>query len=120
MSTRAEEQIRADIVEAGRRITARHVKQLEQSGIAALSVPDSYLVGRILAHDVVDPNTGELLALANDEINDDHLAKFRKAGVAAVGTLWVNDLDRGAYLSNTLRIDASNGLAMDRRSAARS
>jgi len=95
------------IVEAGRRITARHVKQLEQSGIAALSVPDSYLVGRILAHDVVDPNTGELLALANDEINDDHLAKFRKAGVAAVGTLWVNDLDRGAYLSNTLRIDAS-------------
>src|SRR5690349_6974958 len=53
------------IVEAGRRITARHVKQLEQSGIAALSVPDTYLVGRILAHDVVDPSTGELLALAN-------------------------------------------------------
>ncbi|MDR7100845.1 DNA-directed RNA polymerase subunit beta [Lysobacter niabensis] len=95
------------IVEAGRRITARHVKQLEASGIAALAVPDSYLVGRILSHDVVDPNTGELLALANDEINEDHLAKFRKAGVAAVGTLWVNDLDRGAYLSNTLRIDGS-------------
>ncbi|HEY5781710.1 MAG TPA: DNA-directed RNA polymerase subunit beta, partial [Lysobacter sp.] len=95
------------IVEAGRRITARHVKQLEASGIAALSVPDSYLVGRILSNDVVDPNTGELLALANDEVNEDHLVKFRKAGVAAVGTLWVNDLDRGAYLSNTLRIDAS-------------
>ncbi|GAB3360694.1 DNA-directed RNA polymerase subunit beta [Lysobacter tyrosinilyticus] len=95
------------IVEAGRRITARHVKQLEASGIAALSVPDSYLIGRILSHDVVDPNTGELLALANDEINDDHLAKFRKGGVAAVGTLWVNDLDRGAYLSHTLRIDST-------------
>ncbi|KQY48698.1 DNA-directed RNA polymerase subunit beta [Lysobacter sp. Root494] len=95
------------IVEAGKRITARHVKQLEQSGIAALAVPDTYLIGRILSHDVVDPNTGELLALANDEINDDHLAKFRKAGVAAVGTLWVNDLDRGAYISNTLRIDGS-------------
>jgi DNA-directed RNA polymerase subunit beta len=95
------------IVEAGRRITARHVKQLEASGIAALAVPDSYLVGRILSHDVVDTNTGELLALANDEINEDQLAKFRKAGVAAVGTLWVNDLDRGAYLSHTLRIDAT-------------
>lgn len=95
------------IVEAGRRITARHVKQLEQSGIAALAVPDTYLIGRILSHDVVDPNTGELLALANDEINDDHLAKFRKAGVAAVGTLWVNDLDRGAYISHTLRIDGT-------------
>lgn len=95
------------IVEAGKRITARHVKQLEQSGIAALAVPDEYLVGRILSHDVIDANTGELLANANDEISEDQLAKFRKAGVASVGTLWVNDLDRGPYLSNTLRIDAT-------------
>lgn len=95
------------IVEAGKRITARHVKQLEASGIAALAVPDSYLVGRILSHDVVDAKTGELLATANDEINEDQLASFRKAGIDAVGTLWVNDLDRGAYLSNTLRIDPS-------------
>ncbi|HEY5849967.1 MAG TPA: DNA-directed RNA polymerase subunit beta [Lysobacter sp.] len=95
------------IVEAGKRITARHVKQLEASGIAALAVPDSYLVGRILSHDVIDSKTGELLATANDEINEDQLAAFRKAGIDAVGTLWVNDLDRGAYLSNTLRIDPS-------------
>ena len=93
------------IVEAGKRITARHVKQLEQAGIAALAVPDEYLVGRILAHDVVDAKTGELLATANDELNEDHLAKFRKAGIESVGTLWVNDLDRGPYMSNTLRID---------------
>jgi len=95
------------IVEAGKRITARHVKQLEQSGIAALAVPDAYLVGRILSHDVVDAATGELLATANDEINEEQLAKFRKAEVPAVGTIWVNDLDRGAYLSNTLRIDGT-------------
>ncbi|KAF1703841.1 DNA-directed RNA polymerase subunit beta [Pseudoxanthomonas kaohsiungensis] len=95
------------IVEAGKRITARHVRQLEQSGITALAVPDEYLLGRIVAHDVVDANTGELLASANDEITDEQLAAFRKAGVASVGTLWVNDLDRGPYLSNTLRIDPS-------------
>ncbi|BDU15740.1 DNA-directed RNA polymerase subunit beta [Lysobacter auxotrophicus] len=95
------------IVEAGRRITARHVKQLEQSGISALAVPDEYLVGRILASDVVDTKSGELLATANDEITEDHLAAFRKAGIESVGTLWVNDLDRGAYLSHTLRIDAT-------------
>ncbi|GAB3058411.1 DNA-directed RNA polymerase subunit beta [Stenotrophomonas tumulicola] len=93
------------IVEAGKRITARHVKQLEASGIAALAVPDEYIVGRILSHDVVDAATGELLAQANDEITEEQLQAFRKAGVDAVGTLWVNDLDRGAYLSNTLRID---------------
>ena len=93
------------IVEAGKRITARHIKQLEASGIAALAVPDDYIVGRILSHDVVDASTGELLAQANDEITDEQLQAFRKAGVDAVGTLWVNDLDRGPYLSNTLRID---------------
>ena len=93
------------IVEAGKRITPRHIRQLEQSGIAALAVPDSYLIGRILSHDVIDANTGELLATANDEISDDHLNKFRKNGIESVGTLWVNDLDRGPYISNTLRID---------------
>lgn len=93
------------IVEAGKRITARHIKQLEASGIAALAVPDDYIVGRILSHDVVDASTGELLAQANEEITDEQLQAFRKAGVDAVGTLWVNDLDRGPYLSNTLRID---------------
>ena len=95
------------IVEAGRRITARHVKQLEQAGVAALAVPDSYLVGRILSHDVMDTKTGELLATANDEISEEQLAAFRKAGIEVVGTIWVNDLDRGAYVSNTLRIDPS-------------
>ena len=93
------------IVEAGRRITARHIKQLEASGIEALAVPDSYLVGRILAHDVIDAGTGELVAAANDEITEEHLEAFRKAGIEHVGTLWVNDLDRGPYISNTLRID---------------
>ncbi|MBS0457146.1 MAG: DNA-directed RNA polymerase subunit beta [Proteobacteria bacterium] len=95
------------IVEAGKRITARHVKQLEQAHVAALEVPDEYLMGRILAHDVIDTKTGELLASANEEINETHLKKLREAGIASVGTLWVNDLDRGPYISNTLRIDPS-------------
>ena len=95
------------LVEAGKRITARHVRQLEQAKIGTLEVPDDYLVGRILAHDVADPKTGELLSVANDEIDDALLAKFRKAGVASFGTLWVNDLDRGPYISNTLRSDST-------------
>ena len=95
------------IVEAGRRITARHVKQLTDSGIEALAVPDAYLVGRVLSHDVVDAATGELIASANDEITDEMLEALRKAGIEAVGTIWTNDLDRGAYLSNTLRIDGT-------------
>jgi len=95
------------LVEAGKRITARHVRELERAGIGTLEVPDDYLVGRILAQDVADPKTGELLSVANDEIDDALLVKFRKAGVASFGTLWVNDLDRGPYISNTLRGDST-------------
>ncbi|QOW25006.1 DNA-directed RNA polymerase subunit beta [Lysobacter sp. H23M47] len=95
------------IVEAGRRITARHVKQLEAAGIDALAVPDEYLIGRTLSHDVIDESTGELIAAANDEITEEHLELFRKAGIDALGTIWTNDLDRGAFISNTLRIDPS-------------
>ncbi len=93
------------VVEAGKRITARHVRSLQEAKIRSLEVPDEYLLGRILAHDVVDKKTGEVLASANDEINEAHLEAFRKAGVDSVATLWVNDLDRGDYISKTLRID---------------
>ena len=94
------------IVEAGKRITARHVRAARSTAkIKNLEVPDEYLVGRILAHDIVDKKTGELLAAANSEIDLAHLENFRKAGVDQIGTLYVNDLDRGPYISNTLRID---------------
>jgi DNA-directed RNA polymerase subunit beta len=93
------------IVEAGKRITARHVRALQSAKIKNLEVPDEYLVGRILAHDIVDKKTGELLAASNTELDATHLEKFRQAGVDQIGTLFVNDLDRGPYISNTLRID---------------
>ncbi len=93
------------IVETGKRITARHVRALQSAKIKNLEVPDEYLVGRILAHDIVDKKTGELLAASNTELDATHLEKFRKAGVDQIGTLFVNDLDRGPYISNTLRID---------------
>ena len=95
------------IVETGKRITARHVKQLDNAKIKSLDVPDDYLIGRILSHDIVDTKTGELLASANDEINEAHLEALRKAGIDRLDTLWVNDLDRGDYISRTLRIDPS-------------
>jgi len=93
------------MVESGKRITARHVKQLEQHGITTLDVPDEYLAGRILAHDIIDEKTGEVLLEANEELGEDHLALLRKHAIKVIDTLWVNDLDRGPYISNTLRID---------------
>ncbi|HEU4592937.1 MAG TPA: DNA-directed RNA polymerase subunit beta [Steroidobacteraceae bacterium] len=93
------------IVEEGRRITARHVRQLEDAGVKKLTVPREYIYGKILAHDVVNTDTGEVLAKANEVLTAASVEKLIEAGIAEVNTLYVNDLDRGPYISDTLRID---------------
>ena len=93
------------VVEKDRRITVRHVRQLQKAGVRHLEVPSDYLNGRILAHDIVDEDTGELLARANDELDAASVDALIEAGVKSIGTLYVNDLDRGPFISNTLRID---------------
>jgi len=93
------------IVEAGKRITARHIKQLEEAGVDKLEVPHDFLDGRTLAHDVIDPETGELLAKANDEITEELSAQLADKGIKQIATLFTNDLDHGPFISDTLRND---------------
>lgn len=94
-------------VEAGRRITVRHIKNLQRAGFRELDVPREYLLGRTLARAVVDTRTGEVLANANDEITDSLLGNFIGRGVEQVQSIFTNDLDHGAYMSETLKVDAS-------------
>ncbi len=96
------------LVEEGRRVTARHIRELEKAGVTQLTVPPEYLVGKIAAHDVMDAGTGELLVRANDELTPAQVSALRAAGVGELRTLYVNDLDRGAYVSSTLRVDATS------------
>src|SRR6187431_651704 len=93
------------IVEKDKRITARHTRTLEQSETQFISVPEDYLVGRVLARNVVDADTGEILAKANDELTDTVLKKLRTAGVKEIPALYTNELDEGAYISQTLASD---------------
>ncbi len=93
------------IVQRDKRITAKHVRELTDSGVKRIGVPTEYIVGRALATDVVDKNTGEVLAKANDEITEDVLQKLADAGVGTLQTIYTNDLDEGAYISQTLRTD---------------
>jgi len=95
------------IVEKGRRITIRHVRQLEEAKVKHLTVEPSYLQGRTLAHDIIDEDSGEVIANANDELTTEAVEKLIEAGVKELQTLYVNDLDRGPFISNTLRIDST-------------
>ncbi|MBI2961844.1 MAG: DNA-directed RNA polymerase subunit beta, partial [Betaproteobacteria bacterium] len=88
-----------------KRITFKHIRDMEAAGLKRINVPDEFLVGRTLAHKVVDKETGEILANANEEITETLLGKLRQAGVEAIRTVYTNDLDQGAFISQTLRID---------------
>jgi DNA-directed RNA polymerase subunit beta len=93
------------IVAKDKRINAKHIREIEKAGLKRISVPDDYLLGRIVAVNLVDQETGEFLAKANDEITEDLLEKLRAAKVRDFSCLYVNDLDHGAYIASTLRLD---------------
>ena len=95
------------IVEANKRITARHVKAMERAGLTTLAVPKEYLIDRVLARDVANPATGELIAPCNSVIDAALLDKLIKAKITSIESIYTNDLDCGPYISDTLRIDVT-------------
>ena len=92
-------------VETGRRITARHIRQLGKDGVDHIEVPVEYIVGKVASRDYVNEETGELIVAANQELSLESLALLSQAGHKSIQTLFTNDLDFGPYMSDTLRID---------------
>ncbi len=95
------------LVEKDRRITARHIREMEKAGLKDITVSQEYVIGKVLAHDVVDTSTGELLAEANTEFTEELLTRMQEEGIREVQVLYTNDLDHGSYISDTLRIDTT-------------
>ncbi len=96
------------IVEAGRRITARHIREIEEAKLSSITVPTEYLIGRTLAKDIADPETGELLAEANQVVTEEMIEKLIEVGTKSIEVIYTNDLDEGPYVSETLRNDPTN------------
>ncbi|WP_415904629.1 DNA-directed RNA polymerase subunit beta [Neptuniibacter sp. QD48_55] len=93
------------IVEAGRRITPRHIRQMAKANMEQLEVPLEYLAGKAIAKDIIDPSTGELICGCNAEITEELVEQLRAANITEFETLYTNDLDCGPFISDTLRND---------------
>ncbi|MDP2024571.1 DNA-directed RNA polymerase subunit beta [Sulfuriferula sp.] len=93
------------IVPKDKRITVKHIRLMQEAGLSKIAVPEEFLMGRVLAENVIDKQSGEIVANANDEIAEALLAKLQEAGIAKINTIYTNDLDQGAYISGTLRTD---------------
>lgn len=95
------------IVEEGRRITQKHIRQLEKAGLERLEVPMEYLFGKTLAKDQIDTKTGELICPCNTEITPEVLERMAQGGITLIETLYTNDLDCGSFISDTLKLDTT-------------
>jgi DNA-directed RNA polymerase subunit beta len=93
------------VIAKDKRINAKNIRDLEAAKTTIINVPDDYLIGRVVAKNIVDGDTGEVLATANEEITETLLANLREAGVKELQTIYTNDLDQGSFISQTLRID---------------
>ncbi len=93
------------LVPQGRRITALHIKNLKKSSIKVLPVPEDFIMGKILAENLVDAETGEIFANANDEVTEELLTMIRDKGIKQIKTIYTNEVDRGPYISNSLALD---------------
>ncbi len=94
------------IIAKDKRITAKHIRELDAAGIKRIAVPEDFLVGRVVAQNIIDNDTGEMLANANDEITESLLAKAGRSRCRRTAdALYINDLDRGGFISQTLRAD---------------
>lgn len=93
------------IVAKDKRVTARHVRLMKEAGVNDAVVSDDFLIGRVLAKAIYSKDTGEKVVDANAEITEEILATLRELKIRSLETLYTNDLDRGAYMSETLRLD---------------
>ncbi len=98
------------LVESGKRVTAKHIRELQKAGITRVEIPLDFVAGRALAKDIIDSDTGEVLMEANDLLTEESVEQLQKAGFDKIETIYTNDIDRGPFISDTLRLDSTRSI----------
>ena len=93
------------VLEAGKKLTVRAARQLQEKGLKALRLSDEELVGNYLAEDLVNPKTGEIYAEAGEEITEKSLKALNEQGYKELPLLDIDHVNVGAYIRNTLHAD---------------
>src|SRR5881392_617647 len=97
------------LVKKNRKFTKGAIRKLQESGVDLLPIDLDELVGKVSAKDVIDDSTGEVLLQCNEELNEAKLDELRERGVEKVEVLFIDNLNVGPYLRNTLLADKLQG-----------
>ncbi len=93
------------VVEAGRRVTARVLKKIGDSGMTEQLIGADKLIGQYAADDMINPQTGEVLIEAGGEIEEKTLELLEECGIEQIAVLGIDHINIGAYIRNTIRQD---------------
>ena len=93
------------VLEAGKKLTVRAARQLQEKGLKALRMSDEELVGNYVAEDLVNPKTGEIYAEAGEEITEKLLKGLNEQGYKELPLLDIDHVNVGPYIRNTLNAD---------------
>ncbi|MCD6430458.1 MAG: DNA-directed RNA polymerase subunit beta [Deltaproteobacteria bacterium] len=89
----------------GRKITKTALRRMKAAGLETLPMMDDELVNSYVSHDVVDPQTGEVLLECNEEITAEKLEALQESGVENLEILYIDNVNVGSYLRDTLLVD---------------
>ena len=93
------------IIAKDKRITVKHIREIEKAGVKTVNVDPEFLLGRNIAKAIIDTETGEVIIEANTEITQEIIEKLLEVKIKSFNTLYSNDLDHGNYISQTLASD---------------
>ena len=95
------------IVKKGERISARHIRQIESARIKNMELPKEAIFGQVLAKDLLDKATGEIVLESNTVIDEENIVLIEELKLTELETLYINDIESGPYIADTLRADTT-------------
>ena len=95
------------VVKKGERISARHIRRIESARIKNMDLPKEAIYGQVLAKDLLDKTTGEIVLESNTIIDEENLVIIEELKLTELETLYINDIESGPYIADTLRADST-------------
>ena len=95
------------ILKKGERISARHIRKIESAKLKTLTINKEGLFGQVLAKDILDKTTGEIILEANSIIDEENIEVIEELKLSEIEVLYINDIEAGPYMADTLRADAT-------------
>ena len=94
--------------EKGKKMTPRSAQKLADEGLEFYKVSPDQLFGKFLATAVINPKTGEIIADAGAELNEEVLTNISAAKVGEIKVLYIDNVNVGPYIRNTLEADKNH------------